>query len=303
MAYRMSTAPNSRASGVRIVEVHDSPVREPLRVIDRNTSETAQLLVSVRKLLDLTPENFQRLGADKYLDYSETSIRKLSRRINELTDDEIDLLENLKWKVQDVRRRYEDREEEIARRSHSQSFAFNREIGRHNSITVLQDRSNDVRIRHRRDSYESDRTSISDRRKQHERRIEQSDESDDEVPARRSPIRQKRVPLVRGKNQSTLKKMKRYKPGMKALKEIRQYQRSTDLLISKAPFRRVILEIMNELFPNVGYRIQAEALAALQEAAEAFLVNVFESSQLLSSHAGRVTLRPNDIQLYRRLCL
>lgn len=63
---------------------------------------------------------------------------------------------------------------------------------------------------------------------------------------------------------------------MAALREIRRYQRSTEPLIPKAPFSRLVREVMNEIKPNEGMRIQRLALEALQEAAETTLVTEFE---------------------------
>jgi len=96
------------------------------------------------------------------------------------------------------------------------------------------------------------------------------------------------------------KKQGRYRPGVLALKEIRRYQKSTHLLISRAPFQRLVREIM--LGTGVkDLRIQAHALEALQAAAEAYLVFLFEDTNLLAIHSKRVTIMPKDIQLARRI--
>jgi len=92
---------------------------------------------------------------------------------------------------------------------------------------------------------------------------------------------------------------KRFKPGAKALKEIRAYQKSTELLIAKLPFNRLVREISKEC--NTSMRFQASAIFALQEAAEAYLVGLFEDTMLCAAHAKRVTIMPKDIQLARRL--
>lgn len=96
-----------------------------------------------------------------------------------------------------------------------------------------------------------------------------------------------------------VKRTHRYRPGTVALREIRRFQRSTDLLIRKLPFQRLVREIMLE-FKN-DYRIQSTALMALQEAAEAYLVTVFEDTNLCAIHAKRVTIQPKDMQLARRI--
>ncbi|KAL9093166.1 MAG: hypothetical protein Q9159_000343 [Coniocarpon cinnabarinum] len=95
---------------------------------------------------------------------------------------------------------------------------------------------------------------------------------------------------------------RRYRPGTKALKEIRQYQRSTDLLISKLPFSRLVREIaLNSVPESFGVRWQSHAIMALQEAVEAFLVHLFEDTNLCAIHAKRVTIMQKDIQLARRI--
>ncbi|CAG7929506.1 unnamed protein product [Penicillium olsonii] len=96
----------------------------------------------------------------------------------------------------------------------------------------------------------------------------------------------------------------RYKPGTVALREIRKYQRSYDLLIAKLPFARLVREVALDLLPaDVGaeLRWQSHAILALQEAAEAFLVHLFEDTNLCAIHAKRVTIMQKDIQLARRI--
>uniref|UniRef100_A0A8C0HZL3 Histone H3-like centromeric protein A n=1 Tax=Balaenoptera musculus TaxID=9771 RepID=A0A8C0HZL3_BALMU len=87
----------------------------------------------------------------------------------------------------------------------------------------------------------------------------------------------------------------------KGLKEIRTLQKSTHLLLRKNPFGRLAREICVIFTRGVDFNWQAQALLALQEAAEAFLVHLFEDAYLLSLHAGRVTLFPKDVQLARRI--
>ncbi|KAF5347421.1 hypothetical protein D9758_011260 [Tetrapyrgos nigripes] len=103
-------------------------------------------------------------------------------------------------------------------------------------------------------------------------------------------------------------KKRRYRPGTTALREIRKYQKSTDLLIRKLPFSRLVREIamdmttdMNGNMNNGGMRWQSSALQALQEATEAFLVHLFEDANLCALHAKRVTIMQRDIQLARRI--
>ncbi|KAF3422121.1 hypothetical protein E2986_00422 [Frieseomelitta varia] len=87
-----------------------------------------------------------------------------------------------------------------------------------------------------------------------------------------------------------------------ALREIRHYRKSVNLLIPKLPFTRLVRDIMIDLFPRSGInRIQASALQALQEATEAYIVQFFEDCILLTQHANRVTLQVRDMILMRRL--
>ena len=97
-----------------------------------------------------------------------------------------------------------------------------------------------------------------------------------------------------------MQKRRRFRPGTVALREIWQYQKSTDLLIRRAPFQRVVYEIVRS-FRN-DLRIQAAEIKGLQEAAEAYLVGLFEDSNLCTIHAKRVTIMPRDVQLTRQIC-
>jgi len=76
-----------------------------------------------------------------------------------------------------------------------------------------------------------------------------------------------------------VKKPHRYRPGTVALREIRRYQKSTDLLLRKLPFSRLVREIAQDYKNDL--RFQSTAIQALQEAAEAYLVGLFEGQ---SSH-------------------
>ena len=96
-----------------------------------------------------------------------------------------------------------------------------------------------------------------------------------------------------------IKRPDRYRPGTVALREIRRYQRSTELLIRKMPFQRLCREIAQDLKSDL--RFQSSTVMALQVAAEDYLVGVFEDTQLCAIHAHRVTIMPRDIQLAKRL--
>jgi histone H3 len=96
-----------------------------------------------------------------------------------------------------------------------------------------------------------------------------------------------------------VKKPHRYKPGTVALREIKKYQKSTENLIRRLPFQRLVREVANE-FKN-DLRMQRNALLALQEATEAYLVSLAEDSNLCAIHARRVTLMPKDINLAEKI--
>lgn len=93
-----------------------------------------------------------------------------------------------------------------------------------------------------------------------------------------------------------------HKPGMITLSvcsEIRKYQKSTELLIRKLPFARVVREIAQNYVQDI--RFQSNAILCMQEAAEAYLVGLFEDSNLCAIHAKRVTIHPRDVALARRI--
>lgn len=90
-----------------------------------------------------------------------------------------------------------------------------------------------------------------------------------------------------------------FRPGTVALREIRRYQKSTELLIRKLPFQRLVREIAQDF--KTDLRFQSAAIGALQEASEAYLVGLFEDTNLCAIHAKRVTIMPKDIQLARRI--
>ena len=114
----------------------------------------------------------------------------------------------------------------------------------------------------------------------------------------RQGARKKGGDSLRGPQCAT-KRKHRYRPGTLALREIRHYQKKTDLLIRKAPFARLVKEIAQELMVEIRFR--GSAINALQEAAEAYLVGLFEDTNLCAIHAKRITIMPRDIQLARRI--
>ena len=131
-----------------------------------------------------------------------------------------------------------------------------------------------------------------------------------QIPVRRalggkSPRSRKQPPVAharlvgKGKGTRGLPRKRRYRPGTIALKEIRRYQKSTELLIRKLPFQRLVREVAQDY--KTDLRFQGSAVLALQEAAEAYLVGLFEDTNLCAIHAKRVTIMPKDIQLARRI--
>ena len=96
-----------------------------------------------------------------------------------------------------------------------------------------------------------------------------------------------------------VKRPHRYRPGTVALREIRRYQKSTELLIRKRPFQNLVREITQEIKSDL--RFQSTAILALQEAAEAYLVSLFEDTNLCAIHAKRLTIRATDMKLARRI--
>ena len=93
-----------------------------------------------------------------------------------------------------------------------------------------------------------------------------------------------------------VKKPHRYKPGTVALREIRRYQKSTELLIRKLPFQRLVREIAQDFKSDL--RFQSSAIGALQESVEAYLVSLFEDTNLCAIHAKRVTIRTSSLSTH-----
>ena len=117
------------------------------------------------------------------------------------------------------------------------------------------------------------------------------------------PTKRKLHPTVGGKapwkeflKAGKVKKTRKYQPGTVALWEIRQFQKSTELLIWKLPFSWLVCEIAQSV-GKTDLHFQGSAIICLQEAAEAFLVSLMEDANLCAIHAKRVTIMPKDIQL------
>lgn len=110
------------------------------------------------------------------------------------------------------------------------------------------------------------------------------------------------------------KRKRRWRPGTVALREIRHYQKSIDLLIPRAPFARLVREVMQDLYTkrdgkfykfnlkaDPPTRWSAQALLAIQAAAEPYLVDLMQEGLCVAIHAKRVTLTAKDMRLVRRI--
>ena len=115
----------------------------------------------------------------------------------------------------------------------------------------------------------------------------------------KEPHDQYQTKAARKRKATGVKRPHRYRPGTVALREIRRYQKSTDLLVRKLPFQRLVRQISMDFKRDL--RFQNNGLLALQEASESYLVGLFEDTNLCALHAKRVTIKAKDIQLVRRI--
>ena len=107
----------------------------------------------------------------------------------------------------------------------------------------------------------------------------------------------KNLDSKRSKNSKPLVSPKKSRPGRLALREIKKYQKSTEMLIPKAPFTRLVREVgLNE---KKDIRFQKQAIEALHQSSEAYILGLFEDTNLCAIHAKRVTIMPKDMQLAR----
>ena len=113
----------------------------------------------------------------------------------------------------------------------------------------------------------------------------------------KAPMKQLATKAARKSATATggVKKPHRFRPGTVALREIRKYQKSTELLIWKLPFQRLVRKIAQDF--KTDLRFQSSAISALQEAAEAYLVGLFEDTNLCAIHAKRVTIMPGESEV------
>lgn len=96
-----------------------------------------------------------------------------------------------------------------------------------------------------------------------------------------------------------VKKPHRFRPGTVALRNIRRYQKSTDLLLRRLPFERFARETAQNYVADS--RMSRSFVRLLQNAAEKHLVTLAENSNLLAIHAGRTTVTPKDIMLASKI--
>ena len=118
-------------------------------------------------------------------------------------------------------------------------------------------------------------------------------------PTKRGLLKQVMGTAQEARRMGRLVRIGRFRPGIIALCEIRHYQKSTALLFRKLPFQRLVREITQDF--KTDLRFQAVAILCLQEAAEAYLVGLFEDMNLCTIHAKRVTITPRDLLLARRI--
>jgi len=110
-----------------------------------------------------------------------------------------------------------------------------------------------------------------------------------------------KLPMKSG-HLACVKKPHRYRPGTVALHKIHRYQKSTDLILRKLPFQHLVCDIAQS-FKIRGEvpRFQSTAVLALQEVSEAFLVGVFEDTNLCAIHAKCMTIMNRNMQLALRI--
>ena len=131
------------------------------------------------------------------------------------------------------------------------------------------------------------------RTKQTSKTVHVSEKAPRKTISFKAPARKTTPPIM------NIKRPRRYRPGTIALREIRKFQKTTDLLIRKLPFQRLVREIATEFKSDL--RFQTQAILALQEACEAYLIKLFEDTNLCAIHAKRVTIMAKDMLLAKRI--
>ena len=111
--------------------------------------------------------------------------------------------------------------------------------------------------------------------------------------------KQKAADTKKASQQEAEPNKRKYRPGMRALRDIKMYQRSTDLLLPKIALYRVIKEMTAKIFPDARY--SNAAINAIQNCVESHMIGLFEDTNLCAIHAGRATIMTKDMRLARRI--
>ena len=117
---------------------------------------------------------------------------------------------------------------------------------------------------------------------------------------RRKRVAKGKCSVMKKNSELPVERRRKYKPGVRALKEIWYYQKRVGLICSRRCFSRLIREVAKDL-RLIDKRWQASAIEAIQEAAERYLTTLLEDANLCCIHRKRVTIEPKDIQLARRI--
>jgi histone H3 len=117
--------------------------------------------------------------------------------------------------------------------------------------------------------------------------------------ARKAPKAAKAGKKKVAKSSGVKKSARKWHPGTVALRQVKKFQKSTNLLLRKAPFSRLVREVAAQY--KDGLKFASSALLAVQEATESYIVSVLSDTNLVAIHAKRVTIMPRDLALARRL--
>lgn len=119
------------------------------------------------------------------------------------------------------------------------------------------------------------------------KKVSAKKEQDSKTVMSKSKMIKKNAPAVGGMKEKE-RKQRRNRPGTVALREIKRYQKTVEMLLPRAPFQRLVREITQDLDHEL--RFAAQALIAIQESAEAYIVGIFEDTNLCAIHAKRRTI-------------
>jgi histone H3/H4 len=122
-----------------------------------------------------------------------------------------------------------------------------------------------------------------------------------ETPPRRTAGKKRPRGSAGGRTSEGERKKRRFRPGTRVLQEIRRLQRTTETLVPRIHFSRVIRDVAMSIIGGQQLRWASEALEAVQTATEAYLIGLFEDANLCAIHAKRVTIMVKDIFLARRI--